>query len=465
MKPNAPSPDAELSSTPAMFDLGDWVVDAVGTAVLVAIGLALWMGAGSDVALAIPLLTMLLVFATWSPSAGVAACLIATPTVFYAHALPRGHFTLVEIAIVAACFGFAARTLLERGARALALDARALLSPVEVALPVVAILIIAAITLTTLANPVFGRESLREVRLVIAGPILFLCVARLTWRDDRSRRWSALCLVGSGVVISAISVVQIVLGDGGVSDGLLTRATATYPHPNNLALFLERTTLFTFGVVLFSLRSWWGWSLVVVQALGVVATFSRGALLALLIGSLVLLWWRKSRKSFRLLLAGAVFAGLLLFFLARERLLDAGGAGDEPTRFALWRSSIEMIQNDPMTGVGPDQFLYQYGRRTVEPAAWPERYTAHPHNIVLDIWLRLGMAGIAAFAWLLAGVSREVVRISRMRSLDCLAPGAIVALIGGLTHGLVDNAFFLPDLAVMTWAFVAWLVTARRGAS
>jgi hypothetical protein len=29
-------------------------------------------------------------------------------------------------------------------------------------------------------------------------------------------------------------------------------------------------------------------------------------------------------------------------------------------------------------------------------------------------------------------------------------------LIGGLAHGLVDNSFFLPDLAAMTWLGVAF---------
>jgi hypothetical protein len=37
--------------------------------------------------------------------------------------------------------------------------------------------------------------------------------------------------------------------------------------------------------------------------------------------------------------------------------------------------------------------------------------------------------------------------------------GAIGALVGGIGHGLVDNGFFLPDLATMTWFFVAMLIT------
>ena len=68
---------------------------------------------------------------------------------------------------------------------------------------------------------------------------------------------------------------------------------------------------------------------------------------------------------------------------------------------------------------------------------------------------------MAVAAWLVAGISREVWRIRRSAAEDRLALGACAALVGGLVHGLVDNALFLADLAVLTWAFVAWLITAR----
>jgi O-antigen ligase len=201
--------------------------------------------------------------------------------------------------------------------------------------------------------------------------------------------------------------------------------------------------------------------LFLLQVGGIVATFSRGALLATFIGLVVLLWWVRSVQLLKIVLvgSGAVMVALVLF--TRERLLDFGGTGDEPTRFAVWRGSIRMIQDSIIAGVGPDQFLYQYWRRYSEPAAWPERFTAHPHNLVLDVWLRFGIAGVAVATWLVAGVSQQAARIRRWTP-DPIAAGAIAGLAGGLAHGVVDNGFFLPDLAVMTWAFVAWLTTARR---
>nr|MBA2247731.1 hypothetical protein [Chloroflexia bacterium] len=113
----------------------------------------------------------------------------------------------------------------------------------------------------------------------------------------------------------------------------------------------------------------------------------------------------------------------------------------------------------PLVGVGPDQFLYQYGRRYIEPGAWPERYTSHPHNIVLDVWLRLGAAGAGVFAALLLGVWRFVWRSREMIRHDSIACGAVAALAGGAAHGLLDNGFFLPDLAATTWVAIALVLT------
>jgi O-antigen ligase len=125
-----------------------------------------------------------------------------------------------------------------------------------------------------------------------------------------------------------------------------------------------------------------------------------------------------------------------------------------------------MVRDHPVFGVGLDQFLYQYAPRYVDPAGWPERYTSHPHNLILDVWLRLGLAGLV----LLAGVVYICIRdIRRLRGAVArsdqrrLAVAGAALLVGGATHGLVDNAFFLPDLAVLTWIAVALIEPVPSG--
>ena len=115
-----------------------------------------------------------------------------------------------------------------------------------------------------------------------------------------------------------------------------------------------------------------------------------------------------------------------------------------------------MVKDYPVSGIGMDQFLYQHAPRYISPEAWSERYISHPHNILFDAWLSLGLPGLLL---LLAAVTAMVLRAFTIRAglaADRAAAAAsVAALATGLTHGLVDNAYFLPDLAVLTWILIA----------
>jgi putative inorganic carbon (HCO3(-)) transporter len=99
-----------------------------------------------------------------------------------------------------------------------------------------------------------------------------------------------------------------------------------------------------------------------------------------------------------------------------------------------------------------DNFLYQYRSHYVLPTAWEEFNLSHPHNLVLDFWLRLGLPGLLILGWLLVGFFTQGFRALHtlaVRAGDSvlLVMGLLAGMAGALSHGLVDNAFFLVDLA------------------
>jgi len=109
-----------------------------------------------------------------------------------------------------------------------------------------------------------------------------------------------------------------------------------------------------------------------------------------------------------------------------------------------------MIRDHPLFGVGLDNFLYQYRDRYVLPEAIVERNLSHPHNIVLDFWTRLGILGVVAIVWLEVVFFREGLRLYRgLRDPDLrvLALGLMASMADCLAHGLIDNSYFLVDLA------------------
>jgi O-antigen ligase len=133
------------------------------------------------------------------------------------------------------------------------------------------------------------------------------------------------------------------------------------------------------------------------------------------------------------------------------------GGGSGSLRIELWQATVRMIAARPWVGYGPDQFLYAYLPRYVQPAAWEERFTAHAHNLVLDSWVRLGIIGGAFSLLAVAICARLAARAARAPgSGDPLAVAAAVALATIIVHGMIDNAFYAHDLAMSCW-LLAWL--------
>lgn len=428
------------------------------TVLMLAIGFLVWQGAAEALVVGAALVVAAVALSAISPAAGLAAVMMALPTMHHILPMPRGEFSLLELAIITSTAGIALNLILvslRSGWRHLG----DLFTPPQIVVPVLLLIAATGVSLLNLADPPHQSEALREVRTVIVEPIMFLVAARMVMRRPIYRSWVGSVLMLTGAAISVYALAQIGLELGGVQANDLTRATAFYNHPNNLAVFLERTLLFTIGVAI--MRPTWipVWALAGVQSLGLLATFSRGAMLGVLVGVAVVLVFIGAWRWLLGLTAAGVVVGIIGLLIFPDRILDVGGDGTEPTRFSIWRSSIEMIRAHPVFGVGPDQFLYQYSRRFVEPAGWPERYTSHPHNIVLDTWLRLGILGLASFATMVVGVVWWIQKQTRWIRQDAWSIGAIAALFGGLIHGLLDNGFFLPDLATITWFFVAVLIT------
>jgi len=426
---------------------------------MVVIGAAIWNDLGDQAPLAVGMTIVLIAAAVISPSGALGATVLAIPTAFDIHPFLVGSYSLLEVAILSSAAGLGVRTVM--GGLALITSVlKTIFEAVEVVLPALLLVPSAILAVMMMEEATFRAEALREIRLVIIEPLVFLGCALVVFRDFPSRAYVCGCAVVAGAVVGVLGCLELITRTGNVVDGAIMRATATYSHPNNLALFLERTLLITLPLALRQPRSWVLRGCIVLQAAGVMATFSRGALVALVVGTAAAMLLLGLRRELVWFGGAAAAAGLVLLVVVRDRVLDLGGAGAEPTRFAIWRSGLRMALDNPLFGVGPDQFLYQYNRRYIEPAAWPERYTSHAHNLALDLWLRLGVAGVACAITLSAGLwARVATALPAVRS-DAIAVGGIAALVGGLAHGMFDNGFFLPDLAVLTWLAVAFVVTA-----
>lgn len=315
--------------------------------------------------------------------------------------------------------------------------------------------------------------ALREFRLVVLEPAVYylLLVHTLRSAAEVLRFLAAFALLGGAIGAYGLyhyALVGVVERTGGVE-----RILAVYHSPNALALFLGR--VIPVAAVLL-------WGVGVVPGLGrgarlaagltaglalaaMVATFyltySRGAFIGLGAALSWALLLAHRRAGLALLAAAGIVAVIALPLLPQDRLLA-------PTplfqRTYVWEAALAMLRDHPLTGIGLDNFLYHYPRYMLPQAAL-EPDMSHPHNLLLDHWLRLGVAGVAigvALQWFFWSNVRRALRDPTGLYVRIAAIALGGSMVDFLVHGLIDNSYFLIDLAFIFWLTLGLIVTLNR---
>lgn len=337
-----------------------------------------------------------------------------------------------------------------------------LFGPVRIAGFTPPILLFVAASLFSLLAAERLHEGLRELRTVILEPvILYWLLTNVLNKKDVSLLADAL--IASAVLLAIVSLYQYVFTADVITAEGVRRAKAFFGSPNNLGLFLGRALPLAVCLGWLSGTSLRSRVLYLAAAffiaVAIVLTFSAGSWLGTAGALLVVLAFR-SVRLWGVAMAGTIGLALALpqvFRLERITSRFDFEQGTAALRLWIWQAAAKMIQAHPLLGVGLDNFLNQYPRYML-PAAWREPNLSHPHNLVLDYWLRTGLLGLVASLWLIARFFATAVRLHR-RSADVKMRALALGLLGSMTdfamHGMIDNAYFAIDLAIIFWTSLA----------
>jgi O-antigen ligase len=313
--------------------------------------------------------------------------------------------------------------------------------------------------------------SLREWRVVVFESAIFYFLVRLgadysPLLPASARRWAWRLIdafVAGAMVQAAIALYLYFFTNRSIdAEGVHRALGLGYGSPNNLALMLGRAWPILLAVSLLDKGSTWrrgvyGIGLLLVS-LALYLTFSKGALLLGLpaaILAITLLYGlrgggRQWRRVLILTASGLLIVALALIpFSQTERFQTTFDFGNGRTgffRLKLWEASWAMLGDHWLLGVGLDNFLYLYRTRYILPEAWQEPNLSHPHNLFLDFGLHLGIGGLAILFWLQVAFWQRAWRLFR-RQAEPLILGLMGSMVIFLSHGLVDNSYFLVDLA------------------
>ncbi len=336
----------------------------------------------------------------------------------------------------------------------------------------IAVLSLGALALVSLLWTQRLDTAQTELRALIFEPLAFYVLLRAL-RPSRT----TLCRLFATLLVSAILVSLIgyylyffrdivITAEAGVK-----RLYSVYGSPNNVALLLGRTIPIALGFLLVRterrLRAFAGVSLVIMFP-AMLFTQSIGAiLLGVPAGLIVIGIARFERKSIAPLIGAGLLGGVAFAILTRASARFANAidfsSGTNFFRLRLWESTLAIIRERPLTGIGMDQFLYVLGGQYLKPDAIWDRDQSHPHNFLLDFWTRLSVFGLLAFLVIQLLFWRSAIHLRRrLRRGDALLFAMLLALMGSmaglLAHGLIDNSVFVIDLAYIFMFQLAALV-------
>lgn len=158
--------------------------------------------------------------------------------------------------------------------------------------------------------------------------------------------------------------------------------------------------------------------------------------------------------NWKSIIAGAVLIILLLtisspLYLDRVKTMTDPAWSSNYHRFLIWGSTIHMIQDYPLTGVGLGQFIKIYNEQYISPLS-EERSHPHAHNSYLMYAAENGLINLLAFLYLLSNIF--IVLVDKKREPISIA--VLATFIAIVVSSFVDNLLWAPYLAKILWLFI-----------
>lgn len=312
----------------------------------------------------------------------------------------------------------------------------------------------------------------------------FLLVYQLIVDDGRVEtvRRVLLALTLAGAVVGVIALIGTaggeelkLVGSGSTATG---RAVGSFSSPNTLATFLALSLP---GALALGLRGPMaarplalGSFLLAFAALAL--SLSRGGLLAALGALGSMLAWRPVRAlalGGMLVVVGLSASGVVSLGdtqrvdIVTKRLSTVGTSAERgiDPRFQVWRRTPEIIADNPVIGVGVNQFSLVGPRYGLIDSLEGIPFE-HAHNIFLTVAAELGILGVLALVWLAAQTVRLLVRACRRRPVPerGLAFALAASLLALGLQGLVDFTLRSNVITALVAVLLACVVVLARTA-
>jgi len=315
------------------------------------------------------------------------------------------------------------------------------------------LLVYAAFTLISAAFSGDPRASFVDSKQLVL--FLMVPVVAMFARGDRAAR-----VVDVIIALGAASAVVGILQSGVFGYNTLdTRPVGPLSHWMTFSGVLMLATGAAVARLLF-VTSNRTWPAIAVPALlaALVLSLTRNAYLGTAAAVCVLMVVR----NWRLLLILPI-AGLILLLIAPGLVMARISSIGDPNnlsnrdRMAMLRMGVHMVQDHPLTGVGPEMVQRVYEQYRDPLAVNPTN--PHLHNVPMQIAAERGLPALAIWLWFVVVAFRDLWRQLTRGPAKAVAGAGVAAMVAMLVAGLFeynfgDSEFLMLFLGLITlpWA-------------
>jgi O-antigen ligase len=341
-------------------------------------------------------------------------------------------------------------------------------------------------------------------RIVWSGPLIYLGVWMLLKKPENLRVLASWLSVGA-TLGATFAMIQTLSG-GRFFSGLGTNfrylgiffsypqnIVADYSGVNLAKLYLANTNIFRghgtflasngFGVLLSatifvtwglawsaSRKNKWIWgTMLILQAGGIIATFSRSAWTATLVGmGLLILWNFRALLKKRSVLIGLISSGLLfilVLMVAAALFKDFAAhfltifspiqAANVNWRIMVWEYALQQILEQPVFGFGTS--LISNAIAQIPGSGYLERFSTH--NMFIDIAYQRGLIALVLFLFFLVLYWRETLKLLKLLIYIPDDYNFILGLFAAgtafLVSGLGSASMADENLVTLFWVIMA----------
>lgn len=326
---------------------------------------------------------------------------------------------------------------------------------------VLLLLFIAAPVLSMLNSPSRALTAVGILRAFELWGLLFAITLSVV-RRPRDVRW----LIGGYVALTSLEALvglyQFVAQRGAFVNGVYARAvgTASLYSWLDFALALGMAVILLAGDLLVRRRTEaWRWGVLVVLVAAVMATYTRGVWVGIIVAVAFMVLVSRPRVLLALTIATGLFFGAILSDPSSplaERVISMTDPTDSSVvqRLYLWETAAAMFASEPIVGVGSKTFPRLRDRYAVPgleiysyhdtPGASLKVELLSPHNYYLLVAAELGLVGLFAFVTLLLALLARGVRVARHAkdpALSSAALGLMGVLVFLAVHACIGDVF------------------------